>query len=286
MVLKNYITSIPLDTSQLDSFGPTDIRVSQVTEFYKPLHASAFSLKVVLQGSERYRVNDRMYKVDAGEFLLVNKNSALEMDIQTKKPATGICLYPPSELLSEINLNLSTSETELLNSPKKKQTDFHFTEKVFKLNQTSAGKLIEAFKKPILTAHKYKSTLKVDDFFDQLCYELLISQSQIEKQLKGLSSSKKSTKEEIFRRTSIARDYLVEHFTEKVDLGFLAELCGMSKYHFCRSFQEIYRSTPIQFALQLRLQKAAELLKQDYSLRQVSEMVGYSDVRNLRRRLG
>ena len=41
-----------------------------------------------------------------------------------------------------------------------------------------------------------------------------------------------------------ARDHLDRHFAEPFDLDHLADLAGMSRYHFLRSFATTYRTIP------------------------------------------
>ena len=65
---------------------------------------------------------------------------------------------------------------------------------------------------------------------------------------------------------------------EHLTLETLASACNLSASHFCRLFREITGLPPIRYLLDVRLQKAATLLKRtDKSVAQVAFEVGFDD---------
>ena len=94
---------------------------------------------------------------------------------------------------------------------------------------------------------------------------------------------KKSTKEELYRRVDVAKKFIEDNYAEKINLDEIAATAYLSKYHFTRSFKALYHLSPIQYLLQIRLDKANELFKKDYSFAEVTDIVGFSDVKNLRK---
>ncbi len=58
----------------------------------------------------------------------------------------------------------------------------------------------------------------------------------------------------------------------------LAEMCGMSKYHFCRTFKRVMGITPVQYQTECRLRIADILLQNaDLSISAVGAKVGFED---------
>jgi AraC family transcriptional regulator len=51
------------------------------------------------------------------------------------------------------------------------------------------------------------------------------------------------------------------HYAERISLDELAALAFMSKFHFTRVFKEVTGSTPHQYLTEIRLTRAAELLR-------------------------
>lgn len=58
------------------------------------------------------------------------------------------------------------------------------------------------------------------------------------------------------------RDYLQENLTSKVDLDTLASNAGLSRFHFSRAFKKSFGVPPCRYLTQLRIAKAAELLRE------------------------
>lgn len=73
-------------------------------------------------------------------------------------------------------------------------------------------------------------------------------------------------------------EFIAEHYREKISLEDIAKMVGYSKYHIGRLFKQYMGTTIVDYLIQVRMGKARELLKQgNYSIKQISEMVGYSD---------
>ena len=78
------------------------------------------------------------------------------------------------------------------------------------------------------------------------------------------------------RRT---RDHLDRHFAEPFDLDHLAQLAGMSRYHFIRSFAMTYGPTPAAYLAARRVERAQDLLRAaNLTVTEVCHAVGYSSL--------
>lgn len=79
-------------------------------------------------------------------------------------------------------------------------------------------------------------------------------------------------------RVGRAKQYIDEHFTEALSLPQLAALCGLSETHFRRLFLSVFRISPIEYQISLRLMKAKDLLQTKiYSVSEIAELCGFSD---------
>ena len=84
------------------------------------------------------------------------------------------------------------------------------------------------------------------------------------------------------RRT---RDHLDRHFAEPFDLDHLADLAGMSRYHFLRTFKSVTGITPHQWLLRARVREAAHrLVTTPASVTEIALEVGFEDLSNFTRR--
>ncbi len=69
-----------------------------------------------------------------------------------------------------------------------------------------------------------------------------------------------------------------DHYSEKLSGEGLAELCNMSKYHFCRVFKRVMGVTPVQYQTECRLHIADVLIQSpELSISGIAEQVGFDD---------
>lgn len=74
------------------------------------------------------------------------------------------------------------------------------------------------------------------------------------------------------------QQYLREHCAEPLSLDYLSSAFHMHPSHLSKIFKEKFRTTPIGYLTQVRMEKACQLLKSpSIKVRDVSEMCGYSD---------
>ena len=80
-------------------------------------------------------------------------------------------------------------------------------------------------------------------------------------------------------------DYIRAHLADNIGVDELANLLGVSSDHFTRLFKRMLNQTPIQYIIQQRVSKAAELLcDSDLNLDQIAIDCGFPNRRYLSRR--
>ena len=76
-----------------------------------------------------------------------------------------------------------------------------------------------------------------------------------------------------------ARDHIDARFTDELDLGGLARVAGVSKYHFARSFEAAYGETPIRYLTRRRIERAQDLLRSaNLTITEICVFVGFSSL--------
>ena len=78
-------------------------------------------------------------------------------------------------------------------------------------------------------------------------------------------------------------DYLREHLARKLTLDELADVAGLSPFHFLRQFQSQHHATPQQMLMAFRLAEAKRLLSRGEAPAQVAAAVGLTDQAHLTR---
>jgi AraC-like DNA-binding protein len=81
------------------------------------------------------------------------------------------------------------------------------------------------------------------------------------------------------------REYIEGHLTENIELETLADIAGLSKWHFARAFKQSVGTPPHFYVIRRRLERAQELLAEtDLSLAQIALRSGFGDQSHFSRR--
>ncbi|MBV6626078.1 MAG: helix-turn-helix transcriptional regulator [Rivularia sp. (in: Bacteria)] len=93
------------------------------------------------------------------------------------------------------------------------------------------------------------------------------------------------------RKLKLVMDYIQAHITEEITLAQMAEIAGLSPFHFSRIFKESVGVSPNRYVNQCRVEKAKRLLEQQQiSINQISAACGYSNpsyfIRQFRKVMG
>ena len=79
-------------------------------------------------------------------------------------------------------------------------------------------------------------------------------------------------------RISYVGAYIENHFTTDMSIDFLAEKAGMSTRTFSRAFRQQYQSAPLAYILQLRINRAENLLKHsEKNITDIAYACGFQD---------
>ena len=74
-----------------------------------------------------------------------------------------------------------------------------------------------------------------------------------------------------------AADYIHEYYKEPLGLTTLADIAGMSRYHFCRSFKKVFGLPPHAYQVQRRIMEAKKLLQNGTPIVEAALSVGFFD---------
>lgn len=256
---------------QLKDFEAGKIVGSQLSGYHRPLQAANFSIKYVIEGREVYCLNGQRQEVKAGEYLIVNKNSELEVYIDEDEVAKGICFYPAIE-----DFDFSKSG----------QSSTPFIEKIYTTKENKLGAYLAEYGQFIWNAIQTRTALDVDYIHSDLVGLLLADQTQIEQQLQQLSANQKQTQKELYKRLSAVYNYIEYNFSQRISIEQLAVLAHISKYHLIRNYKAIYGYTPYQHILNKRLVLAQKLKATgNYSMQEITVKTGFSDAKNLQKAL-
>ncbi len=80
-------------------------------------------------------------------------------------------------------------------------------------------------------------------------------------------------------RLLAVKEHLDAHYAETLTLAALARRAGLSTPHFSREFRRCFRTSPIDYLIRLRMQKAQYLLMDEHrNVTEVAAQVGYDNL--------
>src|SRR5947209_5050407 len=82
----------------------------------------------------------------------------------------------------------------------------------------------------------------------------------------------------LYRRLLQAKVFIDAHFHEAINLDSIADEAYFSKFHFIRIFKKIYRQTPHQYLVQVRIEKAKQLLQSSIPVASACYACGFESI--------
>ena len=79
----------------------------------------------------------------------------------------------------------------------------------------------------------------------------------------------------LYKRIVLAKLFIDEHFAENIDLDNISDEASFSKFHFIRLFKSIYRKTPHQYLITVRIDNAMKLLRTNKSVSETCYAIGF-----------
>ena len=264
-----------------DTISSSKINHSRLKQFNREVENSPYSVKFVTKGKERNKIENQSFEAILGQYLIVNAENQFTIDFDADDYAHELCIYPSKDLVRKaFETNTSLLEAILEQG---KDSEYSFIHRVNQSKNTQTGKYLERNLPNLITNLEKGHTVDLDSFFLDLVECIVIDQINVNQKLVKHSASKRETKEELFRRISLAKDFLTDNFKEKINIDKVAEMACLSKYHFLRSFKEFYGMSPYQYLLSFKLNEAKSMRDKGFSYREISLEVGFSDPKNLRK---
>jgi AraC-like DNA-binding protein len=233
----------------------------------------SLSLKSFYSGQALYRVETGAHLVDDRCYLLLNHQQHYDLTIAAEPPLESFCIFFAPGFAEDVARSLTDPDVRLLDELYGPAAPVHFFERTYPhdaLVSPLLFRLREAARKQPL------EPVWLHEQLHGLMESLLQVHQQTWREAEQLPASKRSTREELYRRLARARDYAAALFASPLTLAELAQVACLSPNHFLRTFQAAFHQTPHQYLTASRLEAAQRLLRHtDRSVTEICFDVGF-----------
>lgn len=240
----------------------------RVDQFAGPL-----SIKTVARGHVSWVVGRRELVVDRTSFLVLAAGEQYSMNIDAVTPVETCCAFFAPGFVEEIARDLTTGSEQALEDPDRLSPDVPY---LSVLHGDREHRLIQ---RVVNLARRCEDALRpsgIEEGFLALGTALLECYEQIRQQAARLPAVRASTRDELFRRLLIGRDYMHANCSEKVSLADTARAACLSVFHFHRAFTNAFEMTPHSYLTGLRLTQARDMIERGSSVLDACVASGFS----------
>lgn len=241
-----------------------------------PEHWSPLSVKCAFGGKEYYHFKDASLAAGDDSFLIINEGSLYKSSINTKTVTESFTINFTSQNINDVYVGLSSSAGRQLENPFTQQSNtISFVEKMYHWSGPLTTSLMGIRQ---LVKEKEQSDGPYIEHSHAALESMLMLHANTKIEIENVLAVKASTKEELYKRLTLARDYMESCFSENISLDRLSAVCFLNTHYLLRQFKLMYNTTPHRYLTRKRLNEAASLLKKPgIPITDIASAVGFAD---------
>lgn len=240
-----------------------------------PEHWGCLSVKCAFGGNETYKVADRYYAVNSGNYFICNEGEYYSSCIAAKEPVESFTLNFSHQFVDIVARGLSNTDLQLTGQPGFSYGSNEFIQKLYPHGGALSSSIFR-IKKLALNFDENKEI--ITEQYYTLLENLFLSQQHVLNEIKQVKAVKLSTRKELYKRLHYAKDYLESCYQEEVSIEKLALISCLNRAYFLREFTKYFKQTPHQYLIRKRMSVAKELiLNTRLPVNEICFSVGYTD---------
>lgn len=233
-------------------------------------HVTRLSLNFNLDQPQVYKTPSRSYSISPQRYLLLNEGQSFKTFANSHAANRMITIAFQVGLADKLLYAMQDNETQMLDNPfQTAEGKTQFLEKTYSLDA--------ALYNTVIRLTDVEDDTQLDQALEALLFEIVKKQLNVRKEILSIKKSKSSTRLEVYKRLHWSVDYLHANFTSDITIDQLASVACLSPFHYKRLFSELFKLSPYQYLIKLRLESACSLLAGDRKVSEVCRTVGWKD---------
>ena len=234
---------------------------------------AAYTIKFVFSGTEDCNINKRKLRIYPDSFAVLNEGTNYSSKIDSIIPVNTFSVSFGPKFINDFHNTFSSTETQLLDGKINSEKPV-FIESLYPFSGDMRFNILHL-------KHQLEKGISNEMLINEYMYHCLLNYYKIYnrefiQKIDKLNFIKTKTKEEVLKRLILAKEYISSNYNQNVTLEGIAKHSCLSVNHLLRTFKEAYDLSPYQFLIQLRLNRAKNLLQTtSYSLNEIVNLVGF-----------
>jgi AraC family transcriptional regulator len=223
-----------------------------------PNYRQLLSIKAAAGGDEEYFIDGRRIAVGDDTFLILNANRTYSSRVQALNPIQSFSIFFRPGLLDDVLRVLTEPSASRLESHADTRTvAFEFAEHLHYHDRSVSPVLRHIYNN---VTNGVTDDLWIEEQLQFLLQRMLRLHYRERVRESEMSAARPATRKEIFRRLGLGVTFMHSNYRESIDLDAIASASFLSRFHFLRSFKEVYGVTPSVYLNRYRTGVAARLL--------------------------
>jgi AraC family transcriptional regulator len=248
-----------------------------VKQAYYPEQIGNFSMQMVFSGNSAYNIGKRNLNLYPDSFLALNQGTKYSSKVDSNIPVNKLSISFAPEFLNDFYRSSNNNNMKsLLDDPfnNSGHAEDFFLETIYPFSGDMKYNILNL--KNQLEQESPDDLLVNEYLHHSLINYFKIYQKEFSTKSENLSFLSKSTKIEILKRLTFAKEYISSNYNKNIDLEDIAQTACLSVNHLLRTFKQAYGISPHQYLIKVRIERSKYLLKNTkYSLNEIVEIVGF-----------
>lgn len=236
---------------------------------------SPYSFKYNFEGKTYYELDKTRIVISANKYVFINNGQFYKCETENKTAVKSLIIFFSADTFKQAALSHFHNDDSLLdNYSIYTNGDLNFFQKT-STPSAAANSQIHSIAEAISWNY---DTLLLDELLHLITREICKDQESFCKLVDMQPAKKISTKIELFKRITVAYDYIQANYQQPIQLDELARVANMAPFHFIRVFKKNFKHSPYQLISDLRLCEARNLLiNTDLPITAISEKIGFEN---------
>lgn len=231
-------------------------------------------ISLVNNGSVQYHIGKRELTLFPQSFIFMNEGTNYSSQINSKDIVNRFSVLLDPGFVCDYEYAIANKTHTLLDCPAYTDNKPVFLEAIYPLHgEMKMG--LQQLKSSI--ENGMTNELILNEYLSN-CLESYYNlyRAEVTNRAEALNFLNQSTRNEILKRLSIAKDFINSNYNKSISLNDIALASCLSVNHLLRTFKQAYQLSPHQYLTQVRLQQAKYYLKNtDYQVNEIVDIVGF-----------